>query len=90
MADRAIEMMASEPFNFHGRPLAVFDHFDATPQEAKTLINRGYAVVRNRKYQTADLGPEKTTAPAVAPDVQAEQSKPKRRYRRRDLTAEKS
>ena len=85
MADRAIAMMASEPFMFHGRPVAVFDHFDATPEEAKTLISRGYAVVRRRRYQTADIGQTPETTVDVAPADTT-----RRRYRRRDMTSEKA
>ena len=77
-------MMASEPFVFHGRSLRVWDHFDATPAEAKTLVAHKYAVVRPKRYQTSDLRPDNTpTDETIMPPVTR-----KRAYRRRDMKAE--
>lgn len=79
-------MMASEPFVFHGRSLCVWDHFQATPAEADELTRTRYAVVRQKRYQTADVKPEppaQEAEPATAP-------KRRRSYKRRDLTAEPS
>ena len=81
MAERAIAMMASEPFEFHGRKLAVFACFDATPEEAARLTSRRMAVIRQKRYQTADI--------AVAePEPQPEPTKSRRQYKRRDMKAE--
>jgi hypothetical protein len=83
MAERAIAMMASEPFEFHGRKLAVFACFDATPAEAKRLIERQLAVIRQQRYQTADV---KAADPEPEPQPQPQPAR--RRYKRRDLKAE--
>jgi len=84
MADRALAMMACEAFDFHGRSVAVFEHFTATPDEARRLTDTGYAVVRAKRYQTAALQPA-VAEPAPVPTTP---TKKRRAYRRRDLTAE--
>ncbi len=85
MSDRAIAMMASEPFVFHGRSLAVFDCFEATPQEAERLTAIRFAVIRQKRYQTADM------VPSVEPEIPATPETKltrKRTYKRRDMKAE--
>lgn len=90
MSDRAIAMMASEPFVFHGRSLAVFDYFLASADEARRLSSYGLAVIRQKRYQTADVTPEVAPVTVAAPEPEPEAPPVKRRrtYKRRDLTAE--
>lgn len=75
-----VPMTATKPFHYARRSLKVGDAFEATEKHARVLVLIGKAKPRT-VYAGLDLSSAtKDTATAV--------SKPKRAYKRRDLTAE--
>ncbi len=78
----------------YGRRIKKGDSFSATAQEARLLIALGKAKAdftppQTLSYRTTDLVAETTSVSAVEPVISERTGRPRRQYRRRDMSAEK-
>lgn len=87
---RTVTLLAQRPLDYAGRVVGAGEPFEATPIDAAVLTYRGQAVfappgVRSRPPAPVVPTAAPSTADAAEPEAGASR---RRRYRRRDLTAE--
>lgn len=84
MRKTAIDLVALDDFTFYDLPLRRGDRFVASPIDAAALTYRHKALFAEKAGHLPPPPPVEYVEPAPVP------ARPRRRYRRRDLTAEES